>query len=173
MSVIWSGITEEGAIVPVQVDSTGKVIATADVGGDYVKKTGDTMTGPLVLPGDPAENLQAATKQYVDNSAAGSGQLLAAGGTNTGGTALAYGINVGSVRKADEGIYQVYFQNPAFSANYVVLVTPTNKNRTYRVSSLNNLSFTIAFQITTSGNPSTEFTFAVFGPFPELKIAFS
>lgn len=32
----------------------------------YVKKAGDTMTGPLVLPADPTENLQAATKQYVD-----------------------------------------------------------------------------------------------------------
>ena len=34
---------------------------------NYVKRTGDTMTGPLVLPGDPTEDLQAATKQYVDN----------------------------------------------------------------------------------------------------------
>lgn len=29
--------------------------------------SGGTMTGPLVLSGDPAENLEAATKQYVDN----------------------------------------------------------------------------------------------------------
>ena len=33
-----------------------------------VAKAGDTMTGPLVLPGDPTQNLQAATKQYVDNA---------------------------------------------------------------------------------------------------------
>ena len=31
-----------------------------------VIKTGDTMTGPLVLPTDPTAALQAATKQYVD-----------------------------------------------------------------------------------------------------------
>ena len=53
MSVIWSGVTEEGAVVPVQVDETGKVIATAAVpGGDYVKKTGDNMTGDLTLGTD-------------------------------------------------------------------------------------------------------------------------
>jgi len=33
---------------------------------DYVLKAGDTMTGPLVLPGDPTQPLQAATKAYVD-----------------------------------------------------------------------------------------------------------
>ncbi len=34
----------------------------------YVRRAGDSMTGPLVLPADPAEPLQAATKQYVDAS---------------------------------------------------------------------------------------------------------
>lgn len=32
----------------------------------YVEKAGDTMTGPLVLPGNPTSGLQAATKSYVD-----------------------------------------------------------------------------------------------------------
>jgi hypothetical protein len=32
----------------------------------FLLRTGDTMTGPLVLPGDPTTNLQAATKAYVD-----------------------------------------------------------------------------------------------------------
>ena len=42
---------------------------------DFVAKSGDTMTGPLTLggpltlPGDPTLNMQAATKQYVDNVA--------------------------------------------------------------------------------------------------------
>lgn len=31
-----------------------------------VNKTGDTMTGPLILSGDPVSDLQAATKAYVD-----------------------------------------------------------------------------------------------------------
>jgi hypothetical protein len=36
----------------------------------YVLKTGDAMTGPLVLPGDPVSALQAADKSYVDNNVA-------------------------------------------------------------------------------------------------------
>lgn len=32
----------------------------------YVQKSGDTMSGPLVLSGDPAQGLQAADKNYVD-----------------------------------------------------------------------------------------------------------
>lgn len=46
-----------------------------------VNKTGDTMTGPLVLPGDPTEDNQAATKAYVDEH---SGGLPLTGGTLTG-----------------------------------------------------------------------------------------
>lgn len=34
----------------------------------YVNKSGDTMTGPLVLSGAPTADLQASTKKYVDDS---------------------------------------------------------------------------------------------------------
>jgi hypothetical protein len=37
----------------------------------YVMKTGDTMTGPLVLPADPVSSYQAADKNYVDENLAG------------------------------------------------------------------------------------------------------
>lgn len=37
----------------------------------YVEKTGDTMTGPLVLPANPTSGLQAATKNYVDATVTG------------------------------------------------------------------------------------------------------
>lgn len=37
----------------------------------FVNKAGDTMTGALVLSGDPVNNLEATTKQYVDNQIAG------------------------------------------------------------------------------------------------------
>ena len=40
-------------------------LAQLDMSG-FVQKAGDTMTGPLVLPGDPTASLQAAPKQYVD-----------------------------------------------------------------------------------------------------------
>ena len=38
---------------------------------DYVLIAGDTMTGPLALPGDPTSDLQAADKHYVDTGVAG------------------------------------------------------------------------------------------------------
>ena len=34
----------------------------------YVKKSGDRMTGPLVLPADPVDSMEATTKQYVDDT---------------------------------------------------------------------------------------------------------
>lgn len=43
MTVIWSGITEGGAIVPVQVDETGKVIATAEVREEYWAQNGNQL----------------------------------------------------------------------------------------------------------------------------------
>ncbi len=50
----------------------GMPLAGTPVDGSlYVQKTGDTMTGPLVLPGDPTAPLQAAEKQYVDAQVAG------------------------------------------------------------------------------------------------------
>ena len=36
----------------------------------YVEKAGDTMTGPLILPGDPVSATQAADKNYVDENVA-------------------------------------------------------------------------------------------------------
>ena len=45
-----------------------RIVTPAKLSYAYVKKTGDTMTGALVLPSDPTANLQASTKQYVDNT---------------------------------------------------------------------------------------------------------
>jgi trimeric autotransporter adhesin len=51
-----------------------------DSSNPFVEKTGDTMTGPLVLPGDPTMANQAADKHYVDvnvaSVAAGLGQKV-------------------------------------------------------------------------------------------------
>jgi len=53
MSVIWSGITEEGAVVPVQVTEEGKVVAVGDgPQGDYLPITGGELTGDLQVDGD-------------------------------------------------------------------------------------------------------------------------
>lgn len=42
-----------------------------DSSNPYVLKSGDTLTGPLVLPGDPVATTQAADKHYVDATIAG------------------------------------------------------------------------------------------------------
>ncbi|HUK26423.1 MAG TPA: hypothetical protein VLV49_17725 [Terriglobales bacterium] len=52
--------------------------AVASVGsGAFVSKAGDTMTGPLTLPGDPAAPNQAATRSYVDTGLAAKADLAA------------------------------------------------------------------------------------------------
>jgi hypothetical protein len=44
--------------------------------GNFVNKAGDTMTGPLTLPGDPAAPNQAASKHYVDVGFASKADLV-------------------------------------------------------------------------------------------------
>ena len=51
--------------------------AVANVGsGAYVSKSGDTMTGPLTLPADPAAPNQAADRHYVDSGLAVKADLV-------------------------------------------------------------------------------------------------
>ena len=65
------------AMQTVSKNYVDKAIAAAVLGvlpqdsSPYVVKTGDTMTGPLILPGDPVSANQAADKHYVDLSVAG------------------------------------------------------------------------------------------------------
>lgn len=62
--VIWSTAASAFEIVH------GSSLSLAEAQDMFVDKTGDTMTGPLVLSADPAAAapLGAATKQYVDNA---------------------------------------------------------------------------------------------------------
>jgi hypothetical protein len=53
-----------------------KWISASAVKDSYVIKSGDTMTGPLVLPGDPTTALQAVTKQYSDLKVAKAGDTM-------------------------------------------------------------------------------------------------
>lgn len=48
----------------------GEFKTALDTATGFVRITGDTMTGSLVLSGDPSVNLGAATKQYVDTELA-------------------------------------------------------------------------------------------------------
>lgn len=51
--------------------------AVGNVGaGNFVSKSGDTMSGPLTLPADPTAPNQASTKHYVDVSAASKADLF-------------------------------------------------------------------------------------------------
>jgi len=45
--------------------------------GSYLRKTGDTMTGRLMLAGAPVEDLEAVTKKYVDENTIDSSELSA------------------------------------------------------------------------------------------------
>jgi hypothetical protein len=73
--------------VPPAIDATGRKLLydadanTAAISGK-VNRSGDTMGGPLVLAADPAANMQAATRQYVD--AVRTAMVPLAGGTMTG-----------------------------------------------------------------------------------------
>jgi len=77
-------------------DSAGNVVKLAGAGSvtdeASVKKVGDTMTGPLVLSGDPTADDQASNKKYVDDSfldAGGDGKYAEVAGDNfTGNVTL-------------------------------------------------------------------------------------
>jgi hypothetical protein len=58
--------------------------AAAAASANSVLKSGSTMTGPLVLSGDPSDVKGAATKQYVDARVGGTGFLPTTGGIITG-----------------------------------------------------------------------------------------
>ena len=84
LSVVSTTATS-GALL--QLDSNGKLPASitgdsSTVGGksasDFLWKAGGTMTGDIILKGDPSNNLHPATKQYVDTF------VLKSGATMTG-----------------------------------------------------------------------------------------
>jgi hypothetical protein len=54
------------AAVRTVLGSGNSAVTTSGV-GSFVSKAGDSMSGPLQLPGDPVAPNQAATKHYVDN----------------------------------------------------------------------------------------------------------
>lgn len=86
---VGDGSTAWSALPYASSSSTTINTATQTALDAKLAKGGDTMTGPLILSGDPAAALGAATKQYVDaiNSSLStsiSGKLSTTGGTLTG-----------------------------------------------------------------------------------------
>lgn len=87
-----------------------------------VAKTGDTMTGALTLPGPPTLNLQAATKQYVDSTAATGSPIKAWVNFNgTGVVAIRQSFNVSSITDNATGDYTVNFTTPMVDTSYATL----------------------------------------------------
>lgn len=63
-------IQAQGAAAAQDVyDQAQEAIDQALSANSIAKLSGATFTGPVVLAGNPTQNLQAATKQYVDNAA--------------------------------------------------------------------------------------------------------
>ena len=93
MSVVWSGVTQSGAVVPVQVDSLGRVIAT----------TGEP-------PGPPVIEYNGASSWANFDGTLPNGKIEPRGS-----------LNVQRITKVNPGRYDVQFQNPMGSADYSVV----------------------------------------------------
>ncbi|WP_263382779.1 hypothetical protein [Granulicella arctica] len=78
-TVMPLSVAQQTASVSYVNQQIASLVATGTVptatGGTFVQVSGDTMTGPLVLPGDPTTATQAADKHYVDTGV----QQVAAG----------------------------------------------------------------------------------------------
>lgn len=73
-----------------------------DLSADKLPLAGGTMTGAIVLPADPTETMQAATKNYVDQKvSAGSGILPDGTTTTTADIPFAQGITVTNGTETD------------------------------------------------------------------------
>lgn len=64
---ITKNATDIQALTENLADTQGNVNNVKTIAESALPKSGGTMTGALTLSGDPTGNLQAATKQYVDN----------------------------------------------------------------------------------------------------------
>ncbi len=73
LNVAMTPYTSDNAIV--DAVTALEAVMRDVIGGGFVLKAGDTMTGPLFLSGDPSSALQASTKNYAD---AGDAETLAA-----------------------------------------------------------------------------------------------
>jgi hypothetical protein len=86
-------VNGKGLVTATSAVVTGDI--TTALGYTPVNLAGDTLTGPLILAADPVSALGAATKQYVDNTAAGI-TIHAASATATTTTLAASTYNNGA-----------------------------------------------------------------------------
>lgn len=116
-------------------DAVKKLIQDIEAGTvtlPYVKLSGDTMTGPLILSGNPTEPLQAATKGYVDEHEPDlSAYVRKAGDTMTGPLVLP-GNPTATLQAATKGYVDENIPN--LDGNL------TQTNLIYRMSNSNIIS---------------------------------
>ena len=58
------------------LDGAGNLTDSGMKAGDYLPKSGGTMTGPITLAADPAAAMQPVTKQYFDQAIGDIGSAL-------------------------------------------------------------------------------------------------
>ena len=111
--VLDKASTQEAQAGTVDTKWMSPSLVKAAIDFTSVKLSGSTMTGPLILSGDPMTNLQAATKQYVDNSVANV-KLKYIGRFNLQGTQE---ITILSQTEADK--YTLYYFCACFARNNI------------------------------------------------------
>ena len=152
MSVIWSGVTEGGAIVPVQVTDQGKVV-TDSVAPTPLWEKNDESLHPVVITDDVATGgafrIWGSQKRYAEIvSLPDAGDVTLTLPSQSGTFALSSDIppptaswaphaycvvsgsgtilksfNIDKIRYVDAGRQEVYFSTELSSANPLVLLT--------------------------------------------------
>ena len=123
--------TMQASQFPAKIQGISVGISQDEADARYLQLSGGTMTGALTLAGDPAGDLQAATKQYVDNTA--QKRVLLGTYTGTGGSvSLDFSSVFGDIKALTvEAIGAPTSTNISIQIKSVIwiyaLVTPNNK----------------------------------------------
>jgi hypothetical protein len=132
----------------VNFDGSASIVITDDT---KLALAGGVMTGPITLPADPTINLQAATKQYVDNQFGQGGILgIAKGGTNASTAASARtNLSVPRIDGVGATLGSTWNINIAPS---VAPITVTSIDASINASTANSSTIVVNNEFTTGSN---------------------